>query len=912
MDEKENLTPLLKQYFRIKEKYKDEILFFRMGDFYEMFSDDAILASKILDIVLTSRCDTPMCGIPSVSINNYIPKLLKEGFKIAICEQFDTNNDKKLVERKVVRIITPGTLVEENLLDEKNNNFLLSIFPKKNNFVLLGFGIGIIDISTGDLFVTFLSGEKNRNLESAVISEIKKISPKEILINKNFEVENKNLFTALKNLDFYYSCIENAIDEENLYKENEKILSVLKEKISNNDFDNIKESIFLILDYIGSNYSQVLQSIKNIHFYNTSDFVSFGENTVSHLELIENSFDKTRKYSLLDILDNTITKMGSRLLKNWLLMPLYSVEKIEIRLNFTKFFYENYSITNDFRNILKNFNDIERILNRIVCSNNSPLDIISLKNFLYSLPDILNLFINSLEEFYCQNFNTKIKEKKTNFTKNFLFDFLENKNLDLGDEFLKKINYIKEILSDKNLEEVFILIDKYIVDNPPNVIKDGNIIKENASKELDEYKNIKNNARTIIFDYENEIKTEFNVQNIKIKFNNIFGYFFEISKNAKISPPNSFIRIQTLSNVERYTTEKLKKYEVDLMNIETKVLDLELKLYDFVRNKIKENFDIIAKTIKIIAELDIFANFGIEAINRNYIMPEVDNSYDIVIKEGRHPVIELISDNSFVSNDVDFLEKKSHFFLITGPNMAGKSTYIRQVALLVIMAQIGSFVPASSAKIGIIDKIFTRIGAGDKLIKGESTFFVEMKETKSIIDGATNKSLIILDEIGRGTSTFDGISIAWAVSIYLINKNDQIGPKTLFATHYFELSKLSEIYKIVKNLSLLIDEKEDKIEFLHKIIENKASKSYGIYVAKLAGLPDEILDIAKNKLLELENINYDKINQENKKSINLQKIENKKFIEENKIINDIKNININELTPINAILKIQEWKNIIQ
>lgn len=896
----ENLTPLMKQYFRIKEKHQDEILFFRMGDFYEMFAQDAVLASKVLNIVLTSRCGTPMCGIPSVSVNNYIPRLLKEGFKIAICEQLDVNNDKKLVEREVVRIITPGTLVEENLLDEKNNNFLLSIFPKKNNLVIIGFELGIIDISTGDLYVTFLSREKYKNLESVLISEINKFSPKEILVNKDFEIENKNLFEVLKNSDFYFSYIRNEINEKDCLKKNEKIIFSLKERLSEKDFSNVANVVFYILDYINLNYSKVLESIKNINFYNIDEFLVFGENSIKHLELIENSFDKTKKHTLLDILDNTITKMGSRLLKNWLLMPLCSVEKIKIRLNFTKFFYENYSITNDFRNILKNFNDVERILNRIVCFNNNPLDIISLKNFLFALPEILNLFINSLENFYYQNFDNT--EGKIEIEKNSLFDFLEKSGLDI--DFLKKIHYIKEILSNKKLSEIFLLIDKYILDNPPNVIKDGNIIKPKASKDLDDYKNIRNNSRKIISDYENEVKSEINIQNIKIKFNSVFGYFFEISKNAKINLSNSFIRIQTLSNVERYTTEKLKQYEIDLMNIENKVLDLELKLYDFVRNKIKENFNIIAKAIDVIAELDVFANFGIEAIDRNYIMPEIDDSYDIVIKEGRHPVIERILDNSFVANDIEFLENKIHFFLITGPNMAGKSTYIRQVALLVIMAQIGSFIPASSAKIGIVDKIFTRIGSGDKLIKGESTFFVEMKETNDIIKGVTNKSLVILDEIGRGTSTFDGISIAWAVSLYLINKNNKIGPKTLFATHYFELSKLAENYEMVRNLSLLIEEKEKKVEFLHKIVEGKVSKSYGIYVARLAGLSDEILSIAEQKLSELENLDNKNYKKE-KKNIPI-------VLETNHVINDIKNLDINDITPVNAILKLQEYKNILK
>jgi DNA mismatch repair protein MutS len=627
--------------------------------------------------------------------------------------------------------------------------------------------------------------------------------------------------------------------------------------------------------------------------------------------------------------------MGARLLKKWILEPLFNIDRIKIRQSAVRFFYENYDLLTDFREILGTFYDLERILGRINCNINIPRDLIALKNFLGALPNLKSLIQNKLE-FYKQK--RKIDSSKDE--KDFLLDL----NLDIkktNDEiFFKKLdNFLKYIDSD-NIKNLYSLIDKTIVDNPPNNLKDGSFIKPNFSEELDRLRNIKKEGRNILLDYEQEEKNRTKISTLKIKFNNIFGYFFETTKLYKDIIPNDFMRIQSLSNCERFTSEKLKKYEIDLLEAENKSIELEIDVYNFVRKKIqeKENIIILQKIISFLAKLDVFSNFAFISLDRNYNMPEITDDYDLVIKNGRHPILEVVSKDSlrFVPNDTNFLEGDCHFYLITGPNMAGKSTYIRQIALIVLMAQIGCPVPADEAKIGLVDKIFTRIGSGDKLVKGESTFFVEMKEAVEIVKESTEKSLVILDEIGRGTSTFDGISIAWAIATeliqrdwintsFIISHNNEIGknengPRTLFATHYFELIELLKNYKVVKNFNLLIEENNENIVFLHKVVEGNTNKSYGIYVAKLAGLPFPLIEKAKQKLKDLEKITENNLLDDNKyvkkKTFYENKIENEAesektsfFENRDEVINEIKQIKLDEMSPIYAILKIKEWQD---
>ena len=547
---------------------------------------------------------------------------------------------------------------------------------------------------------------------------------------------------------------------------------------------------------------------------------------------------------------------------------------------FVEFFCKNYSLTKDLREILGQINDMERIIGRINCNINVPRDLIALKNLLGLLPEIKNLVESSFQ-------NEKNK-------KEFILKFIED-------------------IENPILQKIFEFLEKSIVDNPPNNIKDGNVIKTGFDERLDRLRAMKKNGRSVLLDYENEEKERTKISTLKVKFNNIFGYFFEITNSYKNAVPTDFIRIQTLSNCERFTTEKLKKLEVDLLEADAESIELEQKLYNTIREKIQSYLRELQNVIFILSNLDVFSNFGYIAVNNNFVRPELNDGYDIVIKNGRHPVIESISAaENFVPNDTEFIQGKCHFYLITGPNMAGKSTYIRQVALIVLMAQIGSFVPAEEAKIGIVDKIFTRIGSGDKLVKGESTFLVEMKETVEIIKEATEKSLVILDEVGRGTSTFDGISLAWVIANELAkrewmnkfatNTKNGLGPKTLFATHYFELVELEEVHDIVKNFSLLVDDNHGEVIFLHKIVEGNSSRSYGIHVAKIAGLPLPLIEKAKQKLRELEQITKKEFSSdENKEQFSF-------FETNNVVIAELKNLNTDELSPVAALLKIKEWQ----
>jgi DNA mismatch repair protein MutS len=811
----QNLTPLMKQYFDVKQKHKDAIVFFRLGDFYEMFEEDAQIAASILNITLTSRNKIPMCGIPYHSSNNYIPKLLHAGHKIAVCEQLEKpSKSKKIVDRNVVRVITPGTVIEEHLLDEKDNNYLLCLFPilKKRAIAL-----SVVDISTGEIRATLLSGTA---IESKLSVEIAKYSPKEIII-PNFALNDKKFFKIIKSFGKYIS----VFNKEDIEKDFNIEFANINDNFVETTSKDVKPAISGILNYISNNYKDVVGTIKNVHLYETNYFVNLSQNTIEHLELVENLYTKSRKYSLLDVLDSTKTPMGSRLLKKWLLEPLMGISEIKDRQKFVEFFYDNFNLTNDFRTILGQINDIERIMGRINCNINVPRDLIALKNLLSLLPNIKPMMSKS-DNFKDQNI------------KKFILDFIND-------------------LDDPVLGKIYNFIDVSISDNPPNNIKDGNVIKNGFDEKLDRLRLIKKNGKKILLDYEKEEKERTKIPTLKIKFNNIFGYFFEVTKMYKNAVPLDYGRVQTLSNCERFTNEKLKKYEVELLQADSEALELEQKLYSSIREKIKEKLELLQKVISTLSILDVYSNFAYIANINNYVKPDINSGYDIDIKNGRHPVVEnIFKDIEFVPNDTEFIENKCHFYLITGPNMAGKSTYIRQVALIVLMAQIGSFVPAEEAKIGVVDKIFTRIGSGDKLVKGESTFLVEMKETVEIIKESTEKSLVILDEVGRGTSTFDGISLAWVIANELVqrewmNKFLNIktkGPRTLFATHYLELIELAEIHKSVKNFHLSVDDRHGEVLFLYKIMKGNSSKSYGIHVAKIAGLPIPLIEKAKKKL----------------------------------------------------------------
>ncbi len=860
-----SLTPLEKQYLQVKNKYPDSILFFRLGDFYEMFGEDAKIASEILNITLTARNNVPMCGIPYHSSQNYISKLLNSGHKIAICEQLEKPSKSiKIVKRDVVRVISPGTIIEENLLSDKDNNYLVCIVPDMKN---RGIALSVIDISTGDFSSTFI---KN-NVSSSLTMELAKYSPKEVIIPENF-LNDKKLIAIVKNFEVSISTIKIA-DSVNLNPE------LTRDFKFGQDCDFVQTSVFGILNYIFCNYKEALNFIKPVRIYEVNNFLHISENSISHLELIQNFFTKSRKHSLLDVLNQTRTSMGARLLKKWLLEPLLEVAEIKKRQDFVELFYNNFDILQKLRQILGEINDIERTITRINCNANIPRDLIALKKTLSLLESIKNL----LSDLDLKN--TQIEEK---------------------------ICSCLELLSDEALNNLMFQIDAAIVDNPPNNLKDGNIIKPGFNDELDRLRNIRGVGKNILLTYETEEKERLKIPTLKIKFNNVVGYFFEITNLYKKNAPQEYIRLQTLSNCERFTTERLKKYEIDLQEADQAAIDLELKIYNSIREKIRQNLRSLQILVAILSELDVITNFAFISKTYNYSRPNVSENYDIVIKNGRHPVVERIfSEMSFVPNDTIFDRDKCRFYLITGPNMAGKSTYIRQVGLIIIMAQIGCFVPADEADVGVVDKIFSRIGSGDKLVKGESTFLVEMKETVEIIKNSTERSLVILDEVGRGTSTFDGISLAWTIAEELIerdwmNKMKNVaekGPKTLFATHYLELAELENIYAGAKNFSLLVDDNHGDVVFLHKLAIGKSNKSYGIHVAKIAGLPGPIIDKAKQKLKELEKITKQEF-RKNEDQFS--------FFENNsEILNEIKSLNLDDLAPTSALLKIQDWQKSI-
>ena len=893
----EQLTPLMKQYCDVKAKYQDAIVFFRLGDFYEMFGEDAKTASAVLNITLTARSKTPMCGIPYHSSSSYIPKLLNAGYKIAICEQLEKpTKGTKIVNRNVVRVITPGTVIEENLLDEKDNNYLMCIIPTIPtipNTKVRGIAISVVDISTGEIRATFLDANVFDKIDSKLKIEISKYSPKEIIIPE-FSLQDKKFAKIIKDFGAAVSVLKN----EDFLQQNLEIgFDKTDEKLVQKMADLVNPAVCGILRYVDKNYNEASSLLKNIQLYENNNFLNLSENTIRHLELVENFFTKSRKYSLLDILDKTKTPMGARLLKKWLLEPLLDIGELNKRQEFVSFFCENYILTKDLREILGQINDMERIIGRINCNVNVPRDLIALKNLLKLLPEIKKLVE------VCPPVETRL-----------IASLQQCKGNNDGRTSNKLIsNFIKD-LENPILQQIFEFLENSIVENPPNNIKDGNIIKTGFDERLDRLRMIKKNGKAILLDYENEEKELTKIPTIKVKFNNIFGYFFEITNSYKNAVPEHFIRIQTLSNCERFTTERLKKYEVDLLQADAEALELEQKIYNIIREKIQKYLRELQSVIFVLSHLDVLANFGYIAVQNNFVRPKLNDGYDIVIKNGRHPVIESISaDKSFVPNDTEFVQGKCHFYLITGPNMAGKSTYVRQVALIVLMAQIGSFVPADAAEIGIVDKIFTRIGSGDKLVKGESTFLVEMKETVEIIKESTEKSLVILDEVGRGTSTFDGISLAWVIANELAQREwmnkfsakTAIGPKTLFATHYLELVELQEVHNCVQNFSLLVDDNHGEVIFLHKIVKGNSSKSYGIHVAKIAGLPLPLIEKAKKKLKELEQITKKEFLADD------EKIQFSFFEGNNEVIAELKNLNADELSPVAALLKIKEWQESI-
>ncbi|GAA0714076.1 DNA mismatch repair protein MutS [Paraclostridium ghonii] len=835
--DRSKLTPMMRQYFEVKDRYNDCIMFFRLGDFYEMFFEDAIVASKTLEIALTGReCGmddrAPMCGIPFHSSQNYISKLVENGYKVAICEQVeDVNASKGIVKRDVVRVITPGTVLEGTLLENKKNNYLLAMYTKNDKI-----GISYTDISTGEVNATYLNEEK-------LIEEIAKIHPTEIIANDIETIDKIRDIATLSNIYINESFDESYLDDNILSKYFSKdYLNNLKL----DEFGLISSSLCIILNYIYNTQKQITSNINNINIYNSQEYMVLDMFTRSNLELTSTIRGNAKKGSLLHVLDKTSTAMGGRMLRKYVEEPLVNKQRIEKRLNVIEELKDDFMLREDLIETLKNVYDIERICGKIAFEKVTPKEMINLKNSIEKLPELKNI-INSSSA-----------------------------------EILKK--YISNM---DDLNDIYDLIDSSILEEPSITIKDGNIIKSEFNDELNSLRDISKNGAFMIKEIENREKQKTGVKSLKVGFNKVFGYYIEITKanlaNANID--ETYIRKQTLSNAERYITSELKEIEDKILNAEDKIKNLEYEIFTNIRNNIYQNIDRIQSVAKIIANIDVFVSLATVAYINNYIKPIINENNKLDIKNGRHPVVEsIVGEENFVPNDTYLNQGENIINIITGPNMAGKSTYMRQTAVIALMAHIGSFVPAEYANIPILDRIFTRVGASDDLSQGQSTFMVEMNEVSQILKNATDKSLVILDEIGRGTSTYDGISLAWSIVEYI---QANIKCKTLFATHYHELVELEEEFSDVKNYSVAVQENNNGIVFLRKIIEGGADKSYGIYVAELAKLPQEVINRSKEILKDLEK---NHIQQDLSNTINLKtQLGNKGKSIDDKVYETLKN-----------------------
>ena len=800
--DRKKLTPMMKQYMETKDRYKDCILFYRLGDFYEMFFDDAIVASKTLEIALTGKAcgleeRAPMCGVPFHSANSYISKLVENGYKVAIGEQLeDPAKAKGIVKRDVIRVITPGTVLDGSLLENKKNNYLMSIYRNKNMI-----GLSYVDISTGELNATYLNEEK-------IVEEIAKVNPSEIIINDLSFIEKIRDIATVGNIYINESFDEKMEDESIIFD------YFSKEYIDTLDLDNdglIKKSIAIILNYIFSTQKQITSNMSSVNVYNSAEYMVLDMFTRTNLELTQTIRGGKKKGSLLHVIDRTSTAMGGRLLRKYVEQPLINKEKIEYRLNIIEEINDDYILKEDLIEILKKIYDIERICGKIAFEKVTPKELINLKNSIEKLP----LLKNTVEGSSCVILKEYIDSMDT-------------------------------------LEDIYELIDDSIKEDPSITIKDGNIIKSGFNRELDELRDISKNGANIIKDIEAKEKERTGVKSLKIGFNKVFGYYIEITKAnlAQANIDESYIRKQTLSNAERFITPELKEIEEKILNAEEKIKAIEYEIFTEIRGSVYKNINRIQEVAHIVANVDVYASLAETASLNGYVKPNINNENRLEIKNGRHPVVEnIVGIENFVPNDTYLKTGENTINIITGPNMSGKSTYMRQTAIIALMAHIGSFVPAEYADIPIMDRIFTRVGASDDLSQGQSTFMVEMNEVSMILKNATDKSLVILDEIGRGTSTYDGISLAWSIVEY-IQKN--IKCKTLFATHYHELTDLEDEFDEVKNYSIGVKEDGNDVIFLRKIIPQAADKSYGIYVAKLAKLPDEVINRSSEILSDLE------------------------------------------------------------
>ncbi len=872
---------------QLKSQHPDAILFFRLGDFYEMFYDDAKIGAKELNIVLTARKEIPMAGVPYHAAEKYITTLVKKGYKVAICEQVeDPKASKGIVKREIVRIITPGTITEDFMLDAKSNNYLMAISLSKSNKRL---GVATIDISTGEFIASEFTGE---NFLSEFQTELHRLNPAECILPMDLESNEDLKFIFSTNPNTTITPMEDHFfDYENAYKaltDHFKTLNLKGFGLENLDF--AINAAGAIISYLQDTQKGELANITGISKYSTADYMILDMTTQRSLEITRSFLDGTSKGTLLEIFDQTVTAMGGRLLIQWLLRPLLNKEKISERLDAVEEMYKDIFLRQDLREILNKMSDIERLVSRISIGRANAKDLLSLKDSLTTIPDI---------------------RKTLSTTKSKLIQEL--------------INNLHE------LPEIAELIEKSISPDAPQSLHEGGIILDGYNSTLDELREITRTGKQWIANYEEKERRRTGIKSLKVGYNKVFGYYIDVTKPHVSKVPKEYIRKQTLVGSERYITPELKEWEEKIISAEDKIKNLEYELFTEIREEVKGHTEEMQENGRIIATLDCLSTFAEIAIQNNYVKPEINDSDKIIIKKGRHPVVEkLLITEQFIPNDVEIDCRENQLLIITGPNMSGKSTYIRQVALIVLMAQIGSFVPAEEASIGIVDRIFTRVGAFDVIAAQQSTFMVEMNETANILNNATEKSLIILDEIGRGTSTFDGVSIAWAVAEY-IHENPRISAKTMFATHYHQLCELADILPRAKNFHVAVKQKEDGILFIHKVLPGGTDKSYGIQVARLAGVPYPVISRAK-EILEILEGQIDRVEPE--KARLEDKVEPRKYpsvvsiqtelfrfgqitkppkteiskIMDEGILEDLLKLDISNMTPLDALNAINELK----
>ena len=865
------LSPMMAQYMETKKQYSDCILFYRLGDFYEMFFDDALTASKELEITLTGKeCGleerAPMCGVPYHAVDSYLSRLVQKGYKVAIAEQMeDPKLAKGLVKREVIRVVTPGTITSAQALDETKNNYLMGIVYLADRM-----GVSVADITTGDFLVTEISTDR------ALFDEINKFSPAEVICNDAFSMSGISLEDLKDRYHFTVSILDSRFFQDEscrkVLREHFKVGSL--EGLGLGDYDCGVIAAGAVLQYLYETQKSTLDHLTTIAPYATGNYMILDSSTRRNLELLETMREKQKRGSLLWVLDKTRTAMGARLLRTWIEQPLISKEAILKRQNAIEELNLNYISREELGEYLNPVYDLERLIGRISYKTANPRDLLAFRNSIAMVPHIKRL---------------------------------------LG-EFTS--DALKELAEDLDpLEDLNDLITRAIVEEPPITVREGGMIKDGYNEEADRLRHAKTEGKTWLAELEARERDSTGIKNLKVKYNKVFGYYFEVTNSFKDLVPEYFIRKQTLTNAERYTTDDLKNLEDVILGAEDKLFSLEYDLFCEVRDAIAAEVVRIQKTARAIAAIDVFASLSTVATRNNYVKPQINEKGTIQIKGGRHPVVEkMMRDDMFVANDTILDNSKNRISIITGPNMAGKSTYMRQTALIVLMAQIGSFVPADQANIGICDRIFTRVGASDDLASGQSTFMVEMTEVANILRNATSNSLLILDEIGRGTSTFDGLSIAWAVIEHVANPK-LLGAKTLFATHYHELTELEGKLPGVHNYCIAVKEKGDDIVFLRKIVQGGADKSYGIQVAKLAGVPDSVINRAKELVEQLVDSDLTARTREiaegsapaghkpvpKPDDVEMSQLTLFDTVREDDIIEELKNLELGNMTPIDAL-----------